>query len=859
MNRGRWHLRVGSIVFAWLTALVVVALVHRSVPISGWLLVHLLGLGAAGNAILIWSRHFTDALLRRPPDPSRAGQAWRIAVFNAGAVAVVAGMLVGLWPAVLAGGIAVAGVALAHAVTLITQLRSALPSRFGDTVRYYVAAAALLSVGAGLGVTMANASLPGALHERIVLAHAAINVFGFVGLSVLGTLVTLWPTMLRTRMADGVEIAARRGLPALLGGLGVAALGAVLGSPTLTAAGALGYLLAAGYVLRPHLDEVRRKRPNTFATLSVLCGVVWLLGSLGYAVVVFATSPTWAAVLDRAGLLTAPVLAGFLVQVLLGSLSYLMTIVVGGRAAAIAATTELERGAPWRLAVANFALLLCVVPTPSLVRVAASVLVLVAYAAFLPLLVRAVRQARKYRDTPSMPGPPPSGPPVRHRLGVAAAGLGVVVLTAAAAVAADPAAVGFADAPQASVSATGQATQVEVHIEGMRYVPDSIEVPAGNRLVVTLVNTGSDRHDLVLANGTRTGRIAPGETAVLDAGVVGSDLDGWCSVAGHRQMGMTMTVRAVGASAPATHPGHHDQAAAESLSADDVARSLAARPDTGFVPHTAALAAATPDHRITLPVTETEHEVSPGITQRLWTFGGSAPGPTLRGKVGDVFEITLVNDGTIGHSIDFHAGALAPDAPMRTIQPGERLVYRFTATKAGVWLYHCSTMPMSVHIANGMFGAVIIDPPDLAPVDREYLLVQSEFYLGPPGGEVDAAKVAADKPDLVVFNGYANQYDHAPLTAAVGERVRIWVLAAGPNRGTSFHVVGGQFDTVWAEGDYRLRPGPGGAQTLGLSAAQGGFVELSLPEPGHYPFVTHAMVDAERGAHGVIDVTPQQG
>jgi nitrite reductase (NO-forming) len=248
--------------------------------------------------------------------------------------------------------------------------------------------------------------------------------------------------------------------------------------------------------------------------------------------------------------------------------------------------------------------------------------------------------------------------------------------------------------------------------------------------------------------------------------------------------------------------------------------------------------------------------VAPGITQRLWTFGGSAPGPTLRGKIGDVFEITLVNDGTIGHSIDFHAGALAPDAPMRTIQPGERLVYRFTATRAGVWLYHCATTPMSVHIANGMFGAVIIEPPDLAPVDREYLLVQSEFYLGPPGGEVDAAKVATGDPDLVVFNGYANQYDHAPLTAAVGERVRIWVLAAGPNRGTSFHVVGGVFDTVWAEGDYRLRPGSGGAQTLGLSAAQGGFVELTFNEAGHYPFVTHVMSDAERGAHGMIAVGP---
>ena len=107
-----------------------------------------------------------------------------------------------------------------------------------------------------------------------------------------------------------------------------------------------------------------------------------------------------------------------------------------------------------------------------------------------------------------------------------------------------------------------------------------------------------------------------------------------------------------------------------------------------------------------------------------------------------------------------------------------------------------------------------------------------------------------------MFNGYANQYDHAPLQARTGERVRIWVLPAGPDRGTSFHVVGGQFDTVWAEGEYRLRPGTGGAQTLGLFPAQGGFVELEFPEPGRYPFVTHAMTDAEKGAHGVVEVLP---
>jgi nitrite reductase (NO-forming) len=217
--------------------------------------------------------------------------------------------------------------------------------------------------------------------------------------------------------------------------------------------------------------------------------------------------------------------------------------------------------------------------------------------------------------------------------------------------------------------------------------------------------------------------------------------------------------------------------------------------------------------------------------------------------------ITLVNHGTMGHSIDFHAGSVAPDRPMRTLPPGKSLVYRFTATRAGIWMYHCSSMPMSAHIANGLFGAVVIDPPGLPRVDRSFVLLQSELYLGPERGVVDVDKLQAEKPDAVVFNGYANQYDHRPLEARVGERVRIWVLDAGPNRSTSFHVVGGQFDTVYAEGSYLLRPGKGGSQSLALAPAQGGFVELSFPRAGHYPFVSHVMVDAERGAHGIFSVT----
>jgi nitrite reductase (NO-forming) len=329
-------------------------------------------------------------------------------------------------------------------------------------------------------------------------------------------------------------------------------------------------------------------------------------------------------------------------------------------------------------------------------------------------------------------------------------------------------------------------------------------------------------------------------------------------------MGMELTVRVTGAPeedssvASPAEPSEHTEHQPSGASGDAAAEvDLQRQPSAGFVAWPAALLPAPTEtvHRVTLRVEETIVDVAAGVSQARWTFGGTAPGPVLRGSIGDTFEITLVNDGTIGHSIDFHAGALAPDRPMRTIQPGESLTYTFTATKAGIWMYHCSTMPMSMHIANGMFGAVIIDPPDLAPVAKEYLLVQGELYLGATDETADADKIAAMTPDLVTFNGYADQYVHQPLEVDAGDRVRVWVLDAGPNSPSSFHVVGGQFDTVYLEGAYTLLPGNGGgSQALGLQPAQGGFVEIEFAEPGNYPFVTHRMSDAEKGARGIFTV-----
>ncbi|WP_313558485.1 multicopper oxidase domain-containing protein, partial [Miniimonas arenae] len=476
---------------------------------------------------------------------------------------------------------------------------------------------------------------------------------------------------------------------------------------------------------------------------------------------------------------------------------------------------------------------------------------------------------------------------------------GVAVDPAAAGLVAVPATLAQGAGATSAAGATGETTTVQVTMQDMRFTPSRIEVPAGDRLVIELVNADDQVHDLVLATGASSGRLPSGESTTVDVGVVTADVAGWCSVAGHRLMGMTLDVVATGGTTLADEAGQAGETRAEtsgdhaemdhgsgatgttapeapSAAAD---LDLMAAPDAGWQPHDATLApvatsgtdaqgmTSEPDpdgtgtlHRITLTVAEREVEVAPGVTQTLWTYNGQAPGPVLHGAVGDTFEVTLVNDASIGHSIDFHAGALAPDEPMRTIDPGESLVYTFRAERSGVWMYHCSTMPMSMHIANGMAGAVVIDPPGLEPVDREYLLVQSEYYLGPQGGEADPARIATQNPDLVVFNGYANAYRYAPLTARVGERVRIWVLDVGPNRPSSFHVVGGQFDTVFAEGDYLLRDGgstgTGGSQALALQPAQGGFVELTFPEAGRYSLVSHLMSDAEKGAAGYVAVTP---
>ncbi|MFB8227720.1 multicopper oxidase domain-containing protein [Cellulosimicrobium sp. NPDC055967] len=938
------NLWLHALVLGWFVAEAVLVVVHRFVPDALWLMVHVLMLGAVSTAILVWSQHFADTMLRRQAPGGRPLHVARLAAHTVGALLVVAGLLTDVWSLVVAGGVLVGAGAVTHATVLVLQGRGALPSRFGRLVRYYVVAAACLPVGVTLGVLMARGGAGTEAYGRLYVAHVTLNVLGWVGLTVLGTLVLLWPTVLRTRIEPDADVAARRALPVLTAGILLVVVACTVGWRPLVAAGAavvLGGVVLVGRHLAAQGRAAQRGAWG-FAAWSLAASVVWFAGSVAAFGARVATAPSWAAAQDAIGGLLLPFVVGFAAQVLLGALTYLVPVVLGGGPARRRRTEAVVgAGGAYRVLVANGGLALYLLPLPSWVRVGLSLVVFATFLAFLVLALRAVLVSRgdtvSQSDTAprgdAVPGgavtaradgpgptavpspvgaPAPGAAPVaadappsgtrrdeaaravaarretqarRPLAGAVTAAVATLALAVVGGVAADPVAAGVggggsvaavdgaAGAP--GVVATGRTTTVQVDAVDMRFVPDTISVPAGDRLVIELTNADDDVHDLVLADGATTGRVAPGATATLDAGVVSGDLDGWCSVAGHRLMGMTLTVEVTGGAAlvdpagpeeaPAAegaHAGHGTSSGTDSLGVADA--DLMGGPGDGFVARDATLPPAESDpsggpvvHRRTLTVTEAVQEVAPGVEQTVWTFGGTAPGPVLRGKVGDVFEITLVNDGTIGHSIDFHAGALAPDEPMRTIAPGESLTYRFTATRAGIWMYHCSTMPMSLHIANGMFGTVIVDPPDLAPVDREYVVVQSELYLGAQGASADDAKVAAAEPDLLTFNGYANQYRYDPLAARVGERVRVWVLDAGPNRPSAFHVVGGQFDTVYHEGAYALPPGTsGGSQVLGLLPAQGGFVELTFPEAGTYPFVTHAMSDAERGASGAFAVRP---
>ena len=406
------------------------------------------------------------------------------------------------------------------------------------------------------------------------------------------------------------------------------------------------------------------------------------------------------------------------------------------------------------------------------------------------------------------------------------------------------------DVALTAASGAGGETEFDITLGDLFVRPATITVPAGAEVTLVVENTGAMDHDLKVDGETGTDMIPPGESATVTIGPFDDSAQAWCTVPGHKEAGMLLDIEVAGTEAPAGGDGAH-VATPTGATIDDQAE-----PPDGWKPFDPALKPAPggTEHKLTLRATETVQEVAPGVTQELWTFNDQVPGPVLRGRIGDVFTIRLVNEGKLGHSIDFHASKVAWNDEMRTIEPGEELVYQFEAKHSGVFMYHCGTAPALHHIGNGMFGALVVDPPGLPAVDHEYLFVQSELYLGEDGKPGDLTKMQQEAWDAVVFNGYHNQYAHAPVRVEPGERVRAWVLDAGPSENSSFHIVGTIFDTVYKEGAYRLRPDDsrGGAQALDLQPAQGGFVEFTFDEAGLYPIVTHKFANVGKGALGLF-------
>jgi nitrite reductase (NO-forming) len=403
-----------------------------------------------------------------------------------------------------------------------------------------------------------------------------------------------------------------------------------------------------------------------------------------------------------------------------------------------------------------------------------------------------------------------------------------------------------------AAAAASAGEKLEVTAVDIGYQPTSLSVQAPGKYTVVLKNTGAIAHDMTFADGTKI--VAdPGASAEAEVTVPASGLTFLCSVPGHSDAGMKGSITVAGAGAAASSDDHGGPAPVSDIQPDSAA------PDYTLHDATAPPALAGTSHDIDLVVEEKLMTVADGFSQKVWTFNGTVPGPAIRVKVGDTIRVHLKNPATnqLSHSVDFHASQVAWNDEMTSIKPGEEKLYEWRADYAGVWMYHCGTAPALHHIANGMYGMVIIEPQGgLPPVDHEFALVQSEWYLGPQGepASLTKASAAAPAPDLVMFNGVANQYKDHPLEVKTGGRVRLFVLNAGPSVDSSFHIVGTIFDTVIKEGVHLDRGNAGsfGSQAVDLSPAQGAIIELVTPEDGLYPFVTHAFNFVGRGALGLL-------
>lgn len=392
----------------------------------------------------------------------------------------------------------------------------------------------------------------------------------------------------------------------------------------------------------------------------------------------------------------------------------------------------------------------------------------------------------------------------------------------------------------ATVEIIGELT---IDMKDMSYEPSRIDLPREGRYRVKVHNVSHAVHDIVFDNEVAL-KAKPGETVETMLDISNNGVSYYCSLPGHEAAGMHGMIT-VNGQEPGSLRAHLHK---PEINIDPVYLNPSA---PALLPGKV--------HDIELIAEEKDMAVAKGAVQNLWTYNGQVPGPAIHVKVGDTVRVHLINPASnkLPHSVDFHASQVAWNDEMASINPGEDKYYEWRADYAGVWMYHCGSNPALHHIASGMYGMVIVEPKEgLAPVDHEFAIVQSEFYMGEHGRETDYHKAASShpSPDFVVFNGVAMQYKDQPIPVETGKKVRIYVLNAGPNEDSAFHIVGTIFNHVIKEG-IELSPhnkGHWGSQAVDLAPSQGAIVEFTTAEDGLYPIVTHAFNFVGKGALGLI-------
>jgi nitrite reductase (NO-forming) len=427
-----------------------------------------------------------------------------------------------------------------------------------------------------------------------------------------------------------------------------------------------------------------------------------------------------------------------------------------------------------------------------------------------------------------------------------------------------------APAPAQTVAGapTNLSTNVAITATEFKFTPSSVQVPLGQKVTFTLDNAGVVEHDVTISAAGFTllanaGQTATGDFTFKTPGV----FDFFCSIPGHKDAGMKGSLTVVD---PSAAPAVAQPAAAH----DMVGMTTASTPDIQPMPvNLKALPApqvAPPINRsepayvkLDLTTQQVTARLADGVAYDYWTFNGTVPGPMLRVREGDTVEIDLHNaaDAGVTHSIDLHA-VTGPGGGAKVMQiaPGADGSFRFEALNPGVYVYHCATPMVAQHIASGMYGLIVVEPKaGLPTVDREYYLMQGDFYLQGQRGDsglraFDLNKMLDERPDYVLFNGAVGSLtgDNA-LRANVGETIRIFFGVGGPNLTSSFHVIGAIFDRVFGEGSLTSPPETN-VQTTHVSTGGATMVEFTATVPGTYSIVDHSLGRMEKGAAGQIVV-----